>query len=99
MNGILEQIKKTLAAHLPDLQKRYPIERLALFGSLTRDDFEEGKSDVDILVELNGDMDWNYFDLVWELNKLFPELKVDVVSQNAIQPHYWEYIEEDLQYV
>ncbi|MEX0967657.1 MAG: nucleotidyltransferase domain-containing protein [Bacteroidia bacterium] len=94
-----EDIMKKLADKLPGLQKRYPISQLALFGSVTREDFDPGKSDIDIMVDLNGDMDWNYFDLVWELQQMFPGYKVDVISRNAIQPHYWPYIEEDLQYV
>ena len=62
-----ETIKSKLADHLPDLKKRYPIARLALFGSVVREDFNPAKSDIDILVELNGEMDWNYFDLCFEI--------------------------------
>jgi len=84
---------------LQDLQKRYPVARLGLFGSIVRDDFDPERSDIDILVELNDEMNWDYFDLVWELEGLFPGRKVDVVSREAIQPHYWKFVEEDLQYV
>jgi predicted nucleotidyltransferase len=94
-----EKIKSRLEKHLPDLRSRYPVSRLALFGSVLRDDFDPEKSDIDILVELNGDMDWNYFDLCFEIQSLFPDYKVDVVSRGAIQDHYWPSIEEDLTYV
>ncbi len=97
--NILESTKSKLSSHLQDLQKRYPVARLGLFGSIVRDDFDPERSDIDILVELNDEMNWDYFDLVWELEGLFPGRKVDVVSREAIQPHYWKFVEEDLQYV
>jgi predicted nucleotidyltransferase len=56
---------------LAALKKRYPIERLALFGSVTREDFDPQESDIDILVEFNGDIGWEYFDLIWEIQDLF----------------------------
>lgn len=92
-------IKATLARHLPELKKRYPIERLALFGSVTRQDFNPEESDIDILVEFNDDIGWEFFDLVWDIQSLFPEHTVDVVSKGAIQPHYWAFVEEEMEYV
>ena len=94
-----EPIKSRLAKELPSLKSRYPIARLALFGSVVREDFNPGKSDVDILVELSGEMDWNYFDLCFEIQAMFPDLKVDVVPKGAIQENYWPSIEEDISYV
>ncbi|MEX0813720.1 MAG: nucleotidyltransferase family protein [Chitinophagales bacterium] len=95
MSGILEQIKNTLAAHLPDLKKRYPIGRLTLFGSVTRKDFDPDRSDIDILVEFNGDIGWEFFDLHEELEKILNR-KVDLVSKRALKPHYLEHIKKDL---
>ncbi|MEX0967660.1 MAG: nucleotidyltransferase family protein [Bacteroidia bacterium] len=88
-------IKRKLAAHLPDLMKRYPIKHLALFGSVTRDDFDPVKSDIDILVEFDGDIAWEFFDLEEELRKLLGK-NVDLVSRHALKPHYWEYIKKDV---
>ena len=42
------QILEILKNRKPDLQKRYPISELGLFGSYVRGDFNE-KSDIDIL--------------------------------------------------
>ena len=92
-------IKTKLAKKLPDLKSRYPISRLALFGSVTREDFKPGKSDVHILVELNGEMDWNYFDLCFEIQALFPEYKVDIIPKGSIRDEDWSMISEDLLYV
>ena len=92
------QIKKTLNSKLPELQRKYPVARLGLFGSYSRGEQTEN-SDIDILVELNGEIGWDYFDLCFELKDLFPDKKVDVVSRKAIQPNYWMFVKEDLLYV
>lgn len=94
----VENIKSILSESLPQLQKKYPVKALALFGSAARKDFNPDKSDIDILVELNGEMDWNYFDLCYDIQSLFPQKKVDIVSRGAIQEQYWKFIEKDLVY-
>jgi predicted nucleotidyltransferase len=94
----LESIKTKISEQLPDLRKRYPIENLALFGSVTRDDFNPETSDIDILVEFYGEIGWEFFDLESELKKILNR-EVDLVSKGAIKPHYWEYIQKDLIHV
>ncbi|PSR05095.1 MAG: nucleotidyltransferase [Bacteroidetes bacterium SW_11_45_7] len=91
-------IKATLARHLPELKKRYPIERLALFGSVTRNDFNPAESDIDILVEFNGDISREFFDLEQELANILGR-SVDLVSKRALKSYYWEFVEEDMEYV
>lgn len=90
-------IKEKLHEALPALKKKYPIERLALFGSYARGDQREG-SDIDILVEFNGDIGWEFFDLADELEKILGH-RVDLVSRKGIKPHYWEYIGGEVVYV
>jgi len=92
------KIKKTLKSKLTEMQRKYPVARLGLFGSYSRGEQTEN-SDIDILVELNGEIGWDYFDLCFELKDLFPDKKVDVVSRKAIQPNYWMFVKEDLLYV
>ncbi len=92
-----QYIKTMLSNALPGLKQKYPVQSIALFGSHARGE-QKCKSDIDILVELNGEMDWNYFDLCYEIQALFPEEKVDVVSKGAIQENYWKFIKEDLIY-
>ena len=90
-------IQSILSNALPLLQRKYPLQSLALFGSQARGE-QTSTSDIDILVELNGEMDWNYFDLCYEIQALFPGQKVDVVSKGAIEKPYWEFIKQDLVY-
>ena len=95
---IVQDIKDKLKNALPDLQTRYPIASLALFGSVVRDDFDADRSDVDIMVEFNGEIGWEFFDLEEELAKLLGR-KVDLVAEGAVKPHYLPYIQKDLSYV
>ncbi len=94
----LIKLKGQLHDFLPLLKAKYPIEKMAFFGSVTRSDFDPLKSDIDILVEFNGSIGWGFIDLAEELEKLFSK-KVDLISKNAIKPHYWPYIQKDLMYV
>jgi predicted nucleotidyltransferase len=98
MKAEINNIRSLLLSQLPQLQKKYPIAKIALFGSVVRADFDPIKSDVDIMVELNGDMGWEFIDLSGELEKLLGR-KVDLVSRNGIKPRYWEYIKGDIIYV
>lgn len=93
----LNTIKEKLKAALPVLKSRYPIEKLGVFGSATRSDFT-AKSDIDILVEFNGEIGWEFIDLAAELEKTLGR-KVDLVSRRGIKSRHWEYIKDDLVYV
>ena len=79
------------------LYSKYPIKSMALFGSYSRNDFDE-QSDIDIMVELDSPIGLKFITLV---NELEYELKskVDVVSRNAIKSKYFKQIERDLIYV
>ena len=91
-------IRTLLLQHLPSLQKKYPIAKMGIFGSVVRDDYNPEKSDIDLLVEFNGDIGWEFIDLSDELEKLIGK-KVDLVSRGGIKPRYWEQIKTDILYV
>jgi len=93
-----QEIEGKLAAQMPHLRSRYPISSFALFGSVVRDDFDPEHSDVDILVEFDGEIGWEFFDLEEELHQLLGR-KVDLVCRKAIKPHYWEHIQKDVRHV
>jgi len=93
----VNEIKLLLGSFLPDLKRRYPISNLAIFGSYSRGE-ATNDSDLDIMVEFNGEIGWDFFDLANELEKILRK-KVDLISSKAIKPHYWNYIKEDLIYV
>lgn len=92
----LTDIIATLRQHRPELQSRYGVRRLAVFGSYARG--EQGpNSDIDILVTL-GDkpLGMGYLALVREIAALFPEQKTDVVSRSALKPGYLAAISKEL---
>ena len=63
-----QEIQDTLQLAKPMLVAKYPIESLALFGSFARGEATE-QSDVDILVEFNGSIGWQFLTLANELEQ------------------------------
>ena len=70
---------------------RYPVRRLAVFGSAVRDDFYPERSDIDFLVDFvptspaeHADA---YFGLLAELEALFGR-RVDLVESAALRNPY-----------
>jgi len=84
---------------LTDLCRQYHVQRLALFGSALRDDFDAGHSDLDFLVEFKplpaGTYADTYFGLAEELQQFF-ERPVDLVVESAIRnPYFRESVERN----
>jgi predicted nucleotidyltransferase len=92
------QILDILKNRKPDLQKRYPISELALFGSYARGDFNE-TSDIDILVDFNNRIDgFDYIRLAHELEDTL-KYKIDLVSRKGIKSRYLPFVEKNLIHV
>ncbi|MBL7786762.1 MAG: nucleotidyltransferase family protein [Chitinophagales bacterium] len=88
-----------LRQELPALKAKYPIHSLALFGSYSRNEATE-TSDIDLLVNFtHQQVGYEYLDLYFELQTLFGNKKIDLVTEGAIPAPYWQYIKNDLQYV
>ncbi len=81
---------------MPELQKKYPIGRLGVFGSYARGEATE-KSDIDIAVEITGPMGLNFVAMADEIEALFGK-KTDVVPLRAIKPQYLQYVQKDIVY-
>jgi uncharacterized protein len=92
-----EQIIETLRKKMPELQQRYPISELAVFGSYARGDQSE-KSDIDILVDFNARIGIRFISLAHELEDMFHH-KVDLVSRRGIKKRYLPYVEKNLIHV
>jgi uncharacterized protein len=91
---VLQQTQQRLSQHRASLVSRYPIRRMALFGSVARNESTPG-SDVDILVEFSQPVGFQFFELAQELETLLGQ-KVDLVSRNGIKPAYFSAILPDL---
>jgi predicted nucleotidyltransferase len=71
---------------LAELQRRYRIRSLALFGSYVRGEDDQA-SDLDILVEFDAAPTFfRFIELEDELSGLL-QVKVDLVMKSALRPH------------
>ena len=92
-----KQIIEILRAKRPQLEKKYPISELAVFGSYARGDYNEA-SDIDILVDFNDRIGIGFISLAHELEDLFHK-KVDLVSRKGIKKRYLPFVEKNLIHV
>ena len=93
----LESILLKLRQHKPELQRKYPIGKIGVFGSYARGEATE-ESDIDIAVEITGSMGLNFVDMADEIEALFG-IKTDVVPIRSIKPRYIASVERDIIYV
>ncbi|MFA6112063.1 MAG: nucleotidyltransferase family protein [Candidatus Latescibacterota bacterium] len=89
-----EQVIRTLREQHLILSRRYPISRLALYGSWARGEALPD-SDVDVLVEVDPSIGLRFVDLGDDLERALGR-RVDLVSRRAIKPALWERIEREL---
>jgi predicted nucleotidyltransferase len=92
-----EEILKMLARDKPELQKRFTVSKMALFGSYARGDQQPG-SDVDILVEVDPSIGLDFVTLAERIEKMLG-VSVDLVSSRAVNSRAMEFVEPELVYV
>ena len=93
----LQDVQRLLAEARADLFRRYPLRRLAVFGSVVRGDAGP-ESDIDVLAEFSEPVGFEIVDLAIELEALLGR-RVDLVSQGAVRERMRPYVEKDLVYV
>ena len=91
------EILSALRSAKPQLEKKYAVKTLALFGSYSRNEALPG-SDIDVMVEFNKPIGIRFIDLADELEELLHH-KVDLVSRKAVKPKYFLHIQPQLIYV
>jgi predicted nucleotidyltransferase len=92
-----EQILESLAKNKPELQRRFKVDKLALFGSYARG--EQGPdSDVDILVEVDPSIGLEFVTLAEKIENILGT-SVDLVSSRAVTSKAMKFIEPELIYV
>lgn len=91
------EIITILKQHKESLLGKYPIRSIGLFGSVSRDE-DTSQSDVDILVEFDGNIGIRFIGLAEEFEMLL-QRNVDLVSMNAIKPRYYQSIKDNIIYV
>lgn len=76
-------------SRLTELCQSLSVRRLELVGSAAREDFRPESSDIDVLIEFDGNhaLFDRYFDLKYGLESIFGR-KVDVIQSGAINNPY-----------
>lgn len=88
------QVLEVLTRAKPELQRRFGVTRLALFGSTARDEASPG-SDVDIVVSFDGPAtSQRYFGVQFYLEDALGR-PVDLVSEKAVRPELRPVIERE----
>ena len=93
----LQDIISMLRAKKAELQSKYPISSMGVFGSYARNE-QIAESDIDILVEFNGSIGLRFVDLADELEAYLGK-KVDLVSKKGVKHAYFEFIKNEIKYV
>jgi predicted nucleotidyltransferase len=87
-----------LKAKKSELERKYPISEMGLFGSYARGDYNE-HSDIDILVDFNARIDgFDYISIAHALEDTL-QTKIDLVSRKGIQAKYLPFVEKNLIHV
>jgi hypothetical protein len=92
-----EEILQALARDKDELNDRYKVHKIALFGSYARGD-QRPDSDVDILVDVDPSIGLDFVSLAERIEKLLG-VSTDVVSSRAVSKEAMRYIEPELIYV
>jgi predicted nucleotidyltransferase len=92
-----EEILNLLSQKKNELESRFKVRQIALFGSYARSD-QRSDSDVDILVDIDPSVGLEFVTLAEQIEQLLG-LPVELVSRRAIKPNKLKYIEQDLIYV
>jgi hypothetical protein len=93
-----EEIRKTLASHKSELQKRYKVKEIGIFGSYVKNE-QKKTSDIDILVEFKETPTLiKFINLENYLSDLLG-IKVDLVMKRALKPNIGKVILEEVAYI
>jgi predicted nucleotidyltransferase len=92
----LQSILEKLRQYKPELEAKYPVTKIGVFGSYARGE-ATGKSDIDIAVEIDGVMGLNFVAMADEIESLFG-IKTDVIPKRSIKAEYLHQVEKEIVY-
>ena len=93
----LKRIEEILTRNIEHLKSKFYVEKLGVFGSYSKGK-ETPESDIDILVEFNGPIGWDFIELNDHLEHILGK-KVDLVSIRALKPQLKDDILSEVVYV
>lgn len=92
------EIIEIIKSNKPEIESRYGVQRLGLFGAFVKER-QRRKSDVDILVTFNRDIDLFEFVKLLEFLEKKLSIKVDLVMTTALKPSIGKRILAEVEYV
>ena len=93
----LDEIKKIIAVHKQELEEKFKVKSIAIFGSYVRGE-QNSQSDIDIIVEFKEPVGLLFVHLADYLEEILG-VKVDLLTFDAIKPNRKKYIIDKLIYV
>ncbi|KKR97371.1 MAG: polymerase beta domain protein region protein [Candidatus Uhrbacteria bacterium GW2011_GWF2_41_16] len=94
----LSEIKKIIQKHKEDLEEKYAVKEIGIFGSCARGEQDE-TSDIDILIELEKPVGIVKFLKLEKHLSLLLEAKVEIVTKKALKPYIGRQILQEVDYV
>jgi len=96
----LQDIQNILRQHLPQMQQKYRVRHLGIFGSFVRGEQTEN-SDIDVLVEFDPNARFGLLTFCELENDLSEVLKrkVDLVMKDGLKPRIGERILREVIYL
>jgi uncharacterized protein len=95
---VKQEIIKIIRNSKLEMESNYGVQRLGLFGSYVKEK-QRKKSDIDILVAFNRDIDlFDFLDLREFLESRL-SIKVDLVMESALKPAIGKRILSEVEYV
>jgi len=91
-----KEIEETLKRYKPLLTEKFKVKAIGIFGSYIRGE-ESEESDVDILVEFDEPIGWEFIDLKEFLEEILGK-EVDLVTVNALKPQLKDKILKEVVY-
>lgn len=92
-----EDIVRILQSLKPELKERYGVLKIGFFGSFARNE-PDNNSDVDILVELEEPLGWEFFDLHELLEEALGK-PVDLATHNSLKRQLRDQILKEVRFV
>ncbi len=96
-NWKLAKILKLLKELKPELERKFNVSKIGVFGSFVRNE-QHSNSDVDLLVEFTEPIGLKIIDLKEFLEEKLGR-RIDLISSEGMSPYIKPYIEKEIVYV
>lgn len=90
----LKEITAILTDHKAELERKFKVKALWIFGSYVRGDYTPN-SDLDVMVDFAEPVGFEFIHLADYLEKIL-DMPVDLTTEDAIKPNRLRYIREHI---